>query len=83
MNLPPCPNFTEGRCPRSDVIIEREGDSFFTFRCKTCGTINVYPKDKDEDAGRYQAGLKREALRQQAIDAVKRMKSYNVGGGTK
>ena len=78
MNLPPCPNFTEGRCPRSDVYVEREGDEFFTFRCRTCHCANVFPKDNSEKAGRYEAGLKREALKNEAIEAVKRKKAYSI-----
>lgn len=62
-NFPPCPNHIEGTCPRSDIYIEKEGDSFFTFRCRTCKSSNVFPKEKDENAGRYQSWLKHQAAR--------------------
>ncbi len=75
--LPQCPNFKEGTCPRSDVIIEREGDTFFTFRCRTCKAVNVWPKERDEQAGKYQAFLKQKALQQQQEEALKRKKAYS------
>jgi len=81
MNLPPCPNATEGRCPRSDVYVAKEGDEFFTFRCRTCGTINVYPKEKDEKRGRYEAGLKREAIKNEKEEFFARKRAYSVLGG--
>ena len=83
MNIPPCANALEGVCPRSDTYISSEKDDCFVIICRTCSGINIFPKSKDEAKGRYEAGLKREALKQQALDAVKRQKAFNIGGGTK
>lgn len=62
--LPTCGNFIAGTCERSDVYLSRETDGHFVITCRTCRSINVWPKDRDENAGRYQAYLKKVAARQ-------------------
>jgi hypothetical protein len=63
-NLPTCGNFLAGTCERSDVYVSRETDSAFVMTCRTCSSINVWPKDKDESAGRYQNFLRHKAARE-------------------
>lgn len=63
MELPPCGNALAGTCERSDVYISKETDGQFVFTCRTCKSINVWPKEKDEKAGRYQSFLKHQAAR--------------------
>jgi hypothetical protein len=62
--LPPCPNFLEKRCEQSAVYIARETDDAFIFVCRTCGCRNVWPKDRAEQAGKYEAFLKHKAARE-------------------
>ncbi len=76
-DIPKCANAVEGICPRSDTYVEKEGDTFFTIRCRTCKGINVFPKDKSEAAGKYEAFLKQKALQQQQEEALKRKKAYS------
>jgi hypothetical protein len=71
--LPPCPNFTEGRCPQSAVYIAKESDDGFLFVCRTCSCRNFWPKEKAEGAGRYDAALKHKAARE-AQERHERMK---------
>lgn len=58
MNVPICANFTAGACPVSSTHVERETDQAFTIRCRTCNGVNVWPKEKSENAGRYEAFLR-------------------------
>ena len=80
MDIPRCPNNIDGSCARSDTYVEKEGDSFFTIRCRTCGGINVWPKDKDEQRGRYDAFLKKQLMERERIAALARQRSYSVPG---
>jgi hypothetical protein len=77
MNLPPCPNFLEKRCVRSDVFIEKETDTGFSFRCRTCKCLNIWPKDHAEQAGKYEAFLKHKALEQQQQEFFRRKREYS------
>lgn len=82
-DLPPCPNSleTQGlKCPRSNPRIERETDDAFVLRCQTCQGINVWPKPKAEDRGRYQAGMMAESRRQKEEDETRRKRAYSFGG---
>jgi hypothetical protein len=63
-NLPQCGNALAGTCERSDVFISKETDSAFVITCKTCKSIAVWPKDRYEGLGRYEAHLKRVAARE-------------------
>lgn len=61
MELPPCPNFKEGSCPQSEVFVMRETDDAYILACRGCRSVNVWPKDKAENLGRYEAFLKQQA----------------------
>ena len=56
--LPVCGNYTAGTCERSSVYLSKETDHGFVITCRTCKSISVWPKEKEEGAGRYQAWLK-------------------------
>ena len=71
--LPKCQNFVEGTCERSDVYISKETDDAFVFACRTCKSINVWPKSKAEGAGKYESFLKHKAARE-AQERAERMK---------
>lgn len=79
-DVPRCPNNIEGTCPRSDTYVEREGDSFFTIRCRTCGSINVWPKERDENRGRYDAYLKRQLDETNRVRALDAMPKFSIPG---
>lgn len=81
-DVPVCPNSIEGqvRCARSDTFVEREKDDCFVIRCRTCRTVNIWPKEKDEKRGRYEAGLRKNMMEQQRIEAERRKKEYSFGG---
>lgn len=61
---PPCANFLSGTCSQSEVFIVRETDDSWVFGCRTCRSINVFPKDSSEDKGKYDAWLKHKAARE-------------------
>lgn len=78
-DLPPCPNTLEGqyRCARSDVFVERETHDSFVIRCRTCNTVNIWPKQKAETQGRYEAKLRLNMIEQQKEEALKRKRTYS------
>ena len=61
--VPRCANNLEGVCPRSDTFVESERLNCFIIKCRTCRGINIFPKENEENAGRYQAFLKAQAAR--------------------
>ena len=61
--IPECANYLEGTCERSDTCVSKETDSAFVIYCRTCKSVNVFPKDKDENKGKYDAFLKFQAAR--------------------
>ena len=61
MELPVCGNFLSGACEKSNVFVSRETDEVFVITCKTCGGVNVWPKDRTEGAAKYQNFLKHKA----------------------
>ncbi len=62
--LPTCGNFLAGTCEKSDVYVSKETDSAFVIYCRTCKSANIWPKEKDEAKGRYEAFLKFQGARQ-------------------
>jgi hypothetical protein len=65
--LPTCGNFLAGTCERSDVYLSKETDGQFVISCRTCKSHNVWPKEKDENAGKYDAFLKHKAAREAQV----------------
>ena len=63
-NLPTCGNFLAGTCEQSDVYLSRETDAAYVLTCRSCKSINVFPKDRDENLGRYTNYMKHLAARQ-------------------
>src|SRR5713226_5358356 len=63
-NLPECGNYLAGTCERSSVYISKETDGAFVITCLTCNSVNVWPKDRDENLGRYENHMKHIAARQ-------------------
>lgn len=80
-DIPPCPNSLEGqyRCAASDTFVERETENAFVIRCRTCRGINIWPHEKDENKGRYEAKLKLEAVRNQRMEEIRRKREYSYG----
>lgn len=64
MELPTCGNFLAGTCERNDTYISKETDSAFVITCRTCKSHNIWPKEKDEGAGKYESYLKKRAARE-------------------
>ncbi len=81
-DIPVCPNSIEGqfRCAKSDTFVERETDGEFVIRCRTCQTINIWPKEKDESKARYEAGLRKLLLKRQKEDFHSRQREYSYKG---
>jgi hypothetical protein len=78
MNAPICPNFVErAGCEASNTYVERETDEAFVIRCRTCKGINVWPKERAEGKGRYDAALKKQLLKQQEEEATRRKRVYS------
>jgi len=80
-NIPKCANALEGICPKSDTYISKERDDCFVITCRTCRCINIWPKPKEEKMGRYEAGLKREAIKNEKEEFFARKRAYSVLGG--
>lgn len=66
-SVPPCPNFLEGTCPRSDTVVEAERHECFVIKCRTCRSLNIFPRDKEEKRGRYDNFLKHKAAREAQV----------------
>lgn len=76
--LPTCGNFLAGTCERSDVYLSRETDSAYVLTCRTCKSINVWPRDRDENLGRYEAHMKKVAARQAQHDYESSRPAYSL-----
>ena len=44
MEMPLCPNFKKGRCEKSQVILQKEGEDFWSMLCQTCELTFVTSK---------------------------------------
>lgn len=77
MNIPPCANFLEKACPQSETYVARERDDSFIIKCKTCGGINVFPKDKNESRGKYEAFLSKNARLNEARQFIESRPIYS------
>ena len=64
MEIPVCANYISGSCPRSNTYVSKETDDSFVITCRNCLGINVWPKEVNENAGRYSAFLKFKAARE-------------------
>jgi hypothetical protein len=62
-DIPRCANNLQGVCPRSQTFVEAERHNCFVIKCKTCGGINIFPREEEENRGRYDAFLRRQAAR--------------------
>ena len=59
--LPECPTFREGKgqCERSQLILAFESETFFNFRCLSCGLDWVWTKPRTKQAAIYERDLER------------------------
>lgn len=46
------------------MFVSKETDSAFVITCRTCKSVNVWPKDRDENLGRYENHMKHVAARE-------------------
>ena len=67
MQVPVCANHLEGVCPRSDTFVEGERHNCFVIKCRTCKGVNIFPREKEENRGRYDAFLKHRAAREAQV----------------
>ena len=81
MNLPTCGNYTAGTCERSDVYVSRETDTAFVIGCRTCKSIAIWPKEKHEAAGKYEAFLKHKAARSAQEQFQLSRPAFSLPGG--
>jgi hypothetical protein len=82
VNPPPCPNFIERQgCAQSDTFVEKETDKYFTIRCRTCRAINIFPKTNEEGRGRYEGGLRQQAIKHAKEEELRRKRTYSNAGG--
>lgn len=68
-------------CPQSAVYIAKETDDGFLFVCRTCDCRNFWPKDKAEDAGKYEASLKHKAAREAQERYNRSRPGFSIPGG--
>jgi hypothetical protein len=78
-NLPTCGNFLSGTCERSDVFVSRETNSVFVLTCRTCKSINVFPKDRDESLARYENYMKHVRAREAQQKYESSRPAYSFG----
>lgn len=78
MQLPECGNALAGTCERSSVYLSKETDSAYVITCRTCKSINIWPKVNDEGSGRHAAFLKHQAARtaQERYESLRPAFSY-------
>ena len=58
--LPVCPTHREGKgCPRSDLRLAGETETFYTYHCATCGLEWVWTKPKTKAAAAYERELEK------------------------
>ena len=57
--LPTCPNFREGKCPKSDLILLGESDKFYSFYCHSCFLEWAVSKPRTKQAAAYERDLQR------------------------
>jgi hypothetical protein len=63
-DIPKCANHLQGSCERSDTYVAGERHNCFVIQCRTCKGINIWPFDKEEKLGKYNAFLKHQAARE-------------------
>jgi hypothetical protein len=54
----------------SNTYVSRETDTAFVIKCKTCSGMNIFPKEKDESRGKYEAFLSQKAKLNEARDFI-------------
>ena len=62
--IPKCANHLQGSCERSDTFVEAERQDCFVIKCRTCKGVNIWPFDKREKRGKFEAFLKHQAARE-------------------
>lgn len=80
MELPPCANFREGTCERSQTFVAKETDDAYVIGCRTCKSINVFPKDLAEKSAKYSAFLKMKSGEKQAFKVKEHKQEYSIPG---
>lgn len=78
MNVPVCAEFLEKRCPMSNTCVAQETDQVYVILCRTCGSKNIWPKDREEKHAKYQAFLKQQHDNYQQAEAMKRAPAYSI-----
>jgi hypothetical protein len=71
MEIPKCPAFVKGDCPRSDPICVSEsdaGNTAYTFFCRTCKLPFVITNPR----GKAQAALHREISQKKSLRPTER-----------
>jgi len=79
-SAPPCPQFLERRCAASNTFVEKETDDCFVILCRTCGCRNIWPKDNAEGKGRYEGGLRQQAIKNAKEEELRRKRQYSLPG---
>jgi hypothetical protein len=79
-DMPECINARnkDWKCPKSNTYIAQDDEKFYLIICRTCGGRQCIPKEKAENAGRYEAGLRAEARRQELENESKRQRAYSI-----
>jgi hypothetical protein len=60
-NLPTCPQFREGSCARSDLVLAQDVPRFWAFICRTCHLYWVMSKPRAADEARWTNEVQRMA----------------------
>jgi hypothetical protein len=76
--VPPCANHLEGVCPRSDTYVEGERHECFVIKCRTCKGINIFPREKEEARGKFDAFMKHQAAREAQVKYESSRSAYSL-----
>jgi hypothetical protein len=72
--MPLCPNFKKGNCKKSQVILQKEGEDFWSMLCKTCEVTFVTSKPTAKARSQFRVAeekMLREAAARRARESRK------------
>lgn len=81
--LPQCPNFRDGKCERSEIILLGEADTHYSMYCKCCKLCWIISKTRTKGRAREELHMKniREANRRERMQAKQVVKFYAPAKG--
>lgn len=81
--VPQCPNFKEGRCERSEIVLLGEAATHWSFFCKCCKLCWIWSKPNTRGRAREEVRTKRirEANHRERMQARQSVRFYAPAKG--